>query len=179
MADISKLKVPVTNGNSVTEQEFDIKDAGARTSLGNLGTAATKDVPTSGNASSTQVVMGNDSRLSDARTPTSHTHTKSQITDFPTLGTAAAKDVPSSGNASTTQVVMGNDSRLSDSRTPTSHTHTKSQITDFPSLGTASAKNSTSAVTQSSTDLVESGAVYTAINTAIGNAVDNLLAASY
>lgn len=32
-----------------------------------LGTAATKDVPTSGNASTTQVVMGNDSRLSDSR----------------------------------------------------------------------------------------------------------------
>lgn len=46
----------------------------------------------------------------------SHTHTKSQITDFPALGTAAAKDVPASGNAGTTQVVMGSDSRLSDSR---------------------------------------------------------------
>lgn len=40
-----------------------------------LGTAAAKDVPTSGNASNTQVVMGNDSRLADSRTPTAHTHT--------------------------------------------------------------------------------------------------------
>lgn len=40
----------------------------------NLGTAAEKDVPESGDASSTEVVMGNDSRLTDARTPTSHTH---------------------------------------------------------------------------------------------------------
>lgn len=39
-----------------------------------LGTAAAKNVPASGNASTTQVVMGNDSRLSDSRTPTSHTH---------------------------------------------------------------------------------------------------------
>lgn len=31
--------------------------------------------------------QGNDSRLSDARTPTSHTHTKSEITDFPTIPT--------------------------------------------------------------------------------------------
>ena len=46
-------------------------------------------------------------------------------------------------------------------------------------VGTASAKNSTNAVTENSTDLVESGAVYTAINTAIGNAVDNLLATSF
>ena len=36
------------------------------------------------------VCQGNDSRLSDARTPISHTHTKSQITDFPTSMTPAA-----------------------------------------------------------------------------------------
>ena len=36
------------------------------------GSAASKDVPTSGDASTTQVVMGNDSRLTDARTPTAH-----------------------------------------------------------------------------------------------------------
>lgn len=39
-----------------------------------LGTAAAKNVASSGNASTTQVVMGNDTRLSDARTPTSHSH---------------------------------------------------------------------------------------------------------
>ena len=42
--------------------------------IAGLGTAAAKDVPSSGNASSTQVVMGNDTRLSDSRTPKSHTH---------------------------------------------------------------------------------------------------------
>lgn len=40
-----------------------------------VGTAATKDVPTSGNASTTQVVMGNDTRLTNSRTPTSHAST--------------------------------------------------------------------------------------------------------
>jgi hypothetical protein len=39
-----------------------------------VGTSAIKDIPASGNATSTQVVMGNDTRLSDARTPTTHTH---------------------------------------------------------------------------------------------------------
>lgn len=47
----------------------------------NLGTAAAKNVPASGDASATEVVMGNDSRLSDSRTPTSHTHTLSDITN--------------------------------------------------------------------------------------------------
>ena len=61
--------------------------------------------------------MGNDSRLSDARTPTSHTHTASQVTD---LGTAATTNTGTGGD----NTILGNDSRLSDSRTPTSHTHT-------------------------------------------------------
>ena len=46
----------------------------ANTQVSGLGTASTKNVPTSGNASTTQVVMGNDTRLTNARTPTSHTH---------------------------------------------------------------------------------------------------------
>ena len=50
-----------------------------------FGTAAQKNIPASGDASSTEVVMGDDSRLTDARTPTTHTHTTSQITDLPTL----------------------------------------------------------------------------------------------
>jgi hypothetical protein len=45
-----------------------------------LGTAAAKDIPASGNASSTQVVYGTDTRLTDARTPTSHTHPLSELT---------------------------------------------------------------------------------------------------
>ena len=97
----------------------DVATTGSYNDLDNLptlGTAAAKDVPASGDASSTQVVMGNDSRLTDARTPVSHTHTKDEITDFPTLGTAAFKDIATSGNASVTQVVMGNDTRLTDSR---------------------------------------------------------------
>ena len=51
-----------------------------------LGTAAAKDIPVSGNASTSQVVMGDDTRLTDARTPVSHTHTLSDITN---AGTAA------------------------------------------------------------------------------------------
>lgn len=47
----------------------DINNAGtARTSLG-LGTSAVKDVASSGNASTTQVVKGDDTRLTDSRAP--------------------------------------------------------------------------------------------------------------
>ena len=101
-----------------------------------LGSAAGKDIPVSGNAGNNEVVMGSDSRLTDSRTPTSHSHTVSDISDFPSLptfGSAATRNVPASGDAANGEVVLGADSRLSDSRTPTSHSHTVSDISDFPS----------------------------------------------
>ena len=119
-----------------------------------LGKAAYKDIPTSGDAANDEVVLGSDTRLTDSRTPKSHTHTKSQISDFPTFGTAAEKDIPSSGNASSNEVVMGNDSRLTDARDPKSHTHTVSDINDFPTFGTAAEKDIPSSGNASSNEVV-------------------------
>ena len=48
--------------------------ATARSNLG-LGTAATLNVPASGNAAAGEVVKGSDTRLADARTPTGHAST--------------------------------------------------------------------------------------------------------
>lgn len=117
-----------------------------------LGTAATKDVPAAGNAAAGEVVLGNDGRLSDSRTPiahshaiadttglqgaldgksaTGHTHAYSSLTSPPTLGTASPLNVPASGNAAVGEVVKGNDTRLSDARTPTAHGHSADDITD-------------------------------------------------
>lgn len=53
------------------------------------------------------------------KAPLVHTHTVSQITDFPAYGNAAGT------------ICEGNDSRLSDARTPVAHTHTKSDVTDL------------------------------------------------
>ena len=47
-----------------------------------LGTSASLDVPATGNASSGQVVKGSDTRLSDARTPVSHTHNIADVTNL-------------------------------------------------------------------------------------------------
>jgi hypothetical protein len=90
----------------------------------------------------------NDVRLSDARTPTAHTHTKSDITDFSDgdYATAAQGSTADSalqpGDIDTLAELNGvltdatlidtTDPRLSDARTPISHTHTGSEITDFP-----------------------------------------------
>ena len=53
------------------------------------------------------------------KAPLVHTHTKSDITDFPVYGTTAGT------------ICEGNDSRLSDARTPVAHTHGKADITDL------------------------------------------------
>ena len=59
------------------------QDISGKVDAAALGSAAYRDVPSSGNASSSEIVLGSDSRLSDARTPVSHTHTVSEISDFP------------------------------------------------------------------------------------------------
>ena len=53
------------------------------------------------------------------KAPLVHTHTKSDITDFPVYGTTAGT------------ICEGNDSRLSDARAPVAHTHSKSDVTDL------------------------------------------------
>ena len=77
--------------------------------------------------------------LLNGKASSSHTHTKSQITDFPAYGNTAGT------------ICQGNDSRLSDARTPTSHTHTKSQITDFPTIPTVN--NATLKIQKNGTDV--------------------------
>lgn len=75
MADkVSKFIFPVKSGNTIANKEFELPsgssfdgDYNSLTNKPTLGTAAAKDVPSSGNASSNQVVMGNDSRLTDSR----------------------------------------------------------------------------------------------------------------
>ncbi len=49
--------------------------AALTTGVHNLGTASHLDVPPTGNASAIQVVLGNDTRLSDTRTPAAHAAT--------------------------------------------------------------------------------------------------------
>lgn len=64
------------------------------------------DFAASGTTSTTKAVRADDSRLSDARTPTTHSHA---IADLP---------VATSGTSNATQLVRADDSRLSNARTP-------------------------------------------------------------
>lgn len=87
--------------------------------------AANRTLSADFGTSAGQICQGNDARLSDSRTPTSHTHDASDVNG----GTFSISRIPT--GTSNTTVCIGNDSRLSDARTPTTHTHTASQVTDF------------------------------------------------
>ncbi len=105
-------------------------------------------VATSGTSSSTQLVRADDSRLSNARTPTAHSHV---IADLP---------VATSGTSSSTQLVRADDSRLSNARTPTAHTHGNADITDVDaSKLTGTIDPARLPVLPSSVQIVSSGAI--------------------
>jgi hypothetical protein len=85
--------------------------------------------------------QGNDSRLSDSRTPVAHTH--GNITNGGTIGTnpnlpiiTTTSGLLTTGTFGNTanSFCQGNDSRLSDSRTPLAHTH--GNITNSGAIGT-------------------------------------------
>jgi hypothetical protein len=92
----------------------------------------------------TDFCVGNDSRLSDARTPTSHAH--GNITNAGAIGvTENLPVITTTGGALTvgafgtgaTNFCAGNDSRLSDARTPTAHSHEGTAILSTGETGGA------------------------------------------
>ena len=127
---LSDARDPLTHTHTLS----DITDA---------GTAAGLDVPVTGDATASQVVKGDDSRLTGgAYAPASHTHTfgdlsgvaadvhTHSISDITDRGSASELDVAVSGDALAGQVVKGDDTRLTDDRNPLAHTHTLSDVTD-------------------------------------------------
>ena len=72
-----------------------------------------------------QACAGNDSRLSDARTPTAHASSHNAGgSDALTIDAAAGTGSLRTLGTSATSACAGNDSRLSDARTPTAHAST-------------------------------------------------------
>ncbi len=144
----------------------------------NLGTAATKDVATSGDASASQVVMGNDSRLTDARNAadvsawakaaTKPTYTASEVGlgnvgNFKAVSTEASQDLTDTEKANARTNIGAGTSTFSGAY---------DDLTGKPTLGTAAAKDFTTSVTSGSADVVTSGAVYTYVDTVITQALN-------
>ena len=87
------------------------------------GTAAVKNIPASGNASSSEVVIGSDTRLSNARTPSAHTHPISDVTGLQTA-------IDSTGTTTTNLAnSISSLSSVVDGKAPASHTHVTASVT--------------------------------------------------
>ena len=91
------------------------------------------------------IVASTDPRLSDARTPTAHTHPWSEVTDKPLFGSAATADVgdfatATQGSAADTAVQPGDLATVAT-------TGAYDDLTGRPTLGTAAAQPSTAFAT--------------------------------
>jgi microcystin-dependent protein len=100
------------------------------------GAAAIPSMRTLGTGA-TQAVAGNDARLSDARAPTAHTHTKANITDF--AHTHAAADV-ASGVLDIARIPVGS---TSSTVAVGDHTHTGGGLNTVQEEGVNAASNVT------------------------------------
>lgn len=87
--------------------------------------------------------QGNDSRLSDARTPLSHIHGNitnagaiGSTTGLPIITTTSGVLTTGTFGTAAGSFCQGNDSRLSDARIPTAHTH--GNITNVGAIGSTS-----------------------------------------
>lgn len=164
--------ITTTTGGAVTSQQKigDINTSGQIGSTANkplITTTSGKITTGSFGTSANTFCEGNDSRLSDSRTPTSHSHGDisndgkiGSTANLPLITTTGGAITVGSFGTSANTFCQGNDSRLSDARTPTSHNQASSTITDtntYSHIGNSSG-------TQES--------INSAINTKLGELVD-------
>ena len=119
---LSDSRTPTTHGSSHVSTGSDPIPMATTTVRG------TVELATSGENAANVVVQGNDSRLSDSRTPTthgsSHVSTGSDPIPMATTTVRGTVELATSGENAANVVVQGNDSRLSNARTPTAHAST-------------------------------------------------------
>ena len=131
----STLKTVIDNAGFAANghSHGNITNVGAIGSTANLPLiTTTSGVLTTGTFGTTAntFTQGNDARLSDARTPTSHVHGNisnagaiGTTANLPIITTTSGVLVAGSFGSTANTFTQGNDSRLSDARTPTSHVH--------------------------------------------------------
>lgn len=135
-ADPTKVcRFQLSSISTTTVRTLTVPDAsGTIALLSNLGTAAPLNVPGTGDAAAGEVVKGNDSRLTDARTPTSHTHPQSDVTNLVSdlAGKAAASHTHAQSDVTGLVAALAG-------KSDTSHTHAYSSLTSIPSTFAPSA----------------------------------------
>lgn len=108
------------------------------------GTAAGLNVPATGDAAVGEVVKGDDTRLSDARTPTSHSHPSTEIND----STATGRAVLTAADAAAARTAIGAGTSSFDGA--------YSSLSGTPTLGSAAGSNVDDFATGAEGDLATS-----------------------
>lgn len=156
--NVTLVAADITDLDSALSGKANTVHTHSLAAITDAGTAASKDVASAGNASSTQVVKGDDTRLSDSRTPTAHTHATADITGLDTAlqsgmtaitginSTISTMQTDIAGKANTVHThaiadVTGLQTAL-DSKPASSHTHTLSNITDAGNAASRSVASS-------------------------------------
>lgn len=112
--------------NSHTHNASEVTDAARHTHSNKAILDAITKAPLTEHQSLDECVKTNDERLTDARTPKSHSHTKSEITDFPTVPTLYGVDGLHTDGAFTQKYVCEALKKKAD----TFHTHEKLSVGD-------------------------------------------------
>lgn len=150
---------------------------------------SSSDIGDSNSTSSSKIVACNDTRLSDARTPTSHTH--GNISNDGKIGSDSGKIITTGTNGVLTASSSITKSLISDfpsSMTPTSHEHSSSEVKDnsaYTNIGSsanATQKTINDKINTALGNKANSNNVYSKsetytqaeITTLISNAVSNL-----
>ncbi len=119
-----------------------------------LGSAASKNVSSTGDAGSGEVVMGNDSRLSDSR-PASDVSSWAKQATKPTYTASEVGAIPSTDKGVNGGVAtLGNDGIVPSNQLPAMFDGDYNSLTNKPTLGTAAAKDVPSAGNASLTEVV-------------------------
>ena len=156
--NVTLVAADITDLDSALSGKANTVHTHSLAAITDAGTAASKDVASAGNASSTQVVKGDDTRLSDSRTPTAHTHATADITGLDTAlqsgmtaitginSTISTMQTDIAGKANTVHThaiadVTGLQTAL-DSKPASNHTHTLSDITDAGNAASRSVASS-------------------------------------
>ena len=168
--ELLNQKVDKVSGKGLSTEDYTTED---KTKVDNLGTAAERDVPASGDAANDEAVLGNDSRLTDARPAsdvsewakalTKPTYSYDEITGKPTINGITIEGNLTLEDLELYPMWVGTQAEYEVEK-DTIDTDTVVIITDDQDVDNIP--------TQSSINLVYSGGVYAFVTQGLDNKVD-------